>query len=175
MPRKRKLQLASVMCLGTLYARRLQALPKRSICNNFTPGQTLPHTLDDATSLMVWYTTEMYVIIVAGSLPTLWPLFQKGVYVYQHRSSRGYRTYDHGAHEMQPCRKKKHTDTSLLQTGQNNGRSSDQDVLAKNAEGITKTVDITFASSPGAEEGKKWERWEDEHFGERGTREDERV
>ena len=117
----------------------------------------------------------MYVIIVAGSLPTLWPLFQKGVYVYQHRSSRGYRTYDHGAHEMQPSRKKKHTDTSLLQTGQNNGRSSDQDVLAKNAEGITKTVDIMFASSAGAEEGKKWERWEDEHFGERGTREDERV
>ena len=77
---------------------------------------------------------------------------------------------------MQPYRKKSKADTSVLYTtDQDNERSSDQDVLAANAEGITKTVDITFASSPGMEEGKKWERWEEEHFGERGTREDERV
>ncbi|KAI4253517.1 MAG: hypothetical protein L6R42_007551, partial [Xanthoria sp. 1 TBL-2021] len=175
-------------------AQPLQALSKPSICNNFTPDQTSLvrhpppvqprkeltwHTVDDATSLMIWYTTEMYVIIIAGSLPTLRPLFQKSVYVfrsYKHRSSKGYHSYDHAPHELQPYRKKKHPDIPILQaTRQDNGRSSDQDVLAANAEGITKTVDITFASSPGAEEGKKWERWEEEHFGDRGTWEDERV
>ncbi|KAL9037806.1 MAG: hypothetical protein Q9180_003510 [Flavoplaca navasiana] len=124
-------------------------------------------------------TTEMYVIIIAGSLPTLRPLFQKTISVYRsrkQRSSHGYQSYDHAPHEMQPYRKKKHTNTSILCTkNQDNERSSDSEVLASNAEGITKTVEITFASSPGVEEGKKWERWEEEHFGERGTREDERV
>ncbi|KAL8877250.1 MAG: hypothetical protein Q9198_004698 [Flavoplaca austrocitrina] len=133
----------------------------------------------DGTALMIWYTTEMYVIIIAGSLPTLRPLFQKTISVYRsrkQRSSHGYQSYDHAPHEMQSYRKKKHTNTSILCTkNQGNERSSDSEVLASNAEGITKTVDITFASSPGVEEGKKWERWEEEHFGETGTREDERV
>ncbi|CAL8577906.1 hypothetical protein XPA_003716 [Xanthoria parietina] len=174
MPRQRKIQLASIMALGTFSAAAgaiktfyLQQLEART---DFTY---------DASSLMIWYTTEMYVIIIAGSLPTLRPLFQKTVYVfhsYTHRSSKGYHSHDHAARELQPYRRKKHTDTSILQTTrQDNGRSSDQDVLATNAEGITKTVDIVFASSPGAEEGKKWEPWEEQHFGERGTREDERV
>ncbi|KAI4229624.1 MAG: hypothetical protein L6R36_000671 [Xanthoria steineri] len=171
MPRRRKILLASIMALGTFSAAAgaiktfyLQQLKART---DFTY---------DASSLMIWYTTEMYVIIIAGSLPTLRPLFQKTVYVfhsYTHRSSKGYHSHDHAAHELEPYRKKKHTDTSILQTTRQ--RNSDQDVLATNAEGITKTVDIVFACSPGAEEGKKWEPWEEQHFGERGTREDERV
>ncbi|KAL8998442.1 MAG: hypothetical protein Q9169_002479 [Polycauliona sp. 2 TL-2023] len=174
MPRKRKIQLASIMCLGTFSAVAgaiktyyLQQLRGRA---DFTY---------DATSLMVWYTTEMYVIIIAGSLPTLRPLFQKSASTYRsykHRSSRGYHSYNPGSREMQPYRKKKHTGTSVLHTAKQDGESSsDQDVLATNAEGITKTVDITFASSPVAEEGKKWERWEERHFGETGTRENERI
>ncbi|KAL8896559.1 MAG: hypothetical protein Q9192_003026 [Flavoplaca navasiana] len=119
--------------------------------------------------------TEMYVIIIAGSLPTLRPLFQKTISVYRsrkQRSSHGYHSYDHAPHEMQSYRKKKHTNNSILYAkNQDNERSSDSEILASNAEGITKTVDITFASSPGVEEGKKWERWEEQHFGERGTRE----
>ncbi|KAL8673341.1 MAG: hypothetical protein Q9168_002220 [Polycauliona sp. 1 TL-2023] len=133
----------------------------------------------DATSLMVWYTTEMYVIIIAGSLPTLRPLFEKSVSVYRsyrHRSSRGYQSYHHDPHEMQPYRKQKHAGTSVLHSmKQDDEGSSDKNVLATNAEGITKTVDITFASSPGAEEGKKWERWEERFFGDIGTRENESV
>ncbi|KAL8785940.1 MAG: hypothetical protein Q9213_003089 [Squamulea squamosa] len=131
----------------------------------------------DATSLMIWYSTEMYVIIIAGSLPTLRPLFQKSFSVYRsfkQRSSRGYHSYDHRPHEMQPYQKT-HLDSTIPHImGHNEGRNSDQDVLATDVEGITKTVDFTIAMSSG-EDGKRWERWEDDHFERRGTREDERV
>ncbi|KAL8771749.1 MAG: hypothetical protein Q9209_002940 [Squamulea sp. 1 TL-2023] len=135
------------------------------------------HVLDDANSLMVWYTTEMYVIIIAGSLPTLRPLFQKSFSAYRsfkERSSKGYHSYEHHPHELQPYRKK-HLDSTIPQImGRNEGRNSDQDVLATDVQGITKTVDFTVAAS-GGEDVKRWERWEDEHFERRGTREDERV
>ncbi|KAL8685133.1 MAG: hypothetical protein Q9224_005948 [Gallowayella concinna] len=172
MPRKRKIQLGSIMCLGTFSAAAgavktyyLQQLRSRA---DFTY---------DATSLMIWYTTEMYVIIIAGSLPTLRPLFQRSISIYRSfkgRSSKGYEVYEQPPHALQPYPGKQMSD-SMLQTAKGiKGRSSDQVVSATNTEGITKTVDFTLAAT-GGEQGKRWERWEDEHFMARGTRADERV
>ncbi|KAL8912928.1 MAG: hypothetical protein Q9171_002127 [Xanthocarpia ochracea] len=139
--------------------------------------QLLHHREDfiyEATSLMIWYTTEMYIIIVAGSLPTLRPLFVKSSSVYRsykQRSFKGDQSYDQPAHELQPYRKI-HPDGSTPH--RNGGRSSDREVLAADVQGIIKTVDFTVAAT-GGEEDKRWERWEDEYFAERGMHEDEKV
>ncbi|KAL8763146.1 MAG: hypothetical protein Q9184_000991 [Pyrenodesmia sp. 2 TL-2023] len=140
MPRKRKYQLAGIMCLGAF--------------------------------------TEMYVIIIAGSLPTLRPLFQATVATYhshKQREYKGYLSHESGrAHALRSYPKKtKNTNGSAKALDRGGGRSSDQDGLAKDVEGITKTVDFTVATE--TETGKRWERWEDEEFGARRMREHERV
>ncbi|KAL8928413.1 MAG: hypothetical protein Q9172_000899 [Xanthocarpia lactea] len=169
MPRKRKIQLASIIGLGTLSA------AAGAIKTYYL--QLLHHREDfiyEATSLMVWYTTEMYIIIIAGSLPVLRPLFVKSSSVYRsykQRSFKGDQSYDQPPHELQPYRKN-HPDGSTPH--RNGGRSSHREVLAADVQGITKTVDFTVAATSG-EEDKRWERWEEEYFAERGMHEDERV
>ncbi|KAI4114951.1 MAG: hypothetical protein LQ345_004365 [Seirophora villosa] len=112
--------------------------------------------------------TEMYVIIIAGSLPTLRPLFQKALASYQsfaQRSSKGYLSHD-GEHELQaqPGTKKQ----NKKKQKRNTARSSEQGVRA---EGITKTVvvDCTVsepeptepAMAGGRRKKQRREMWED--------------
>ena len=105
----------------------------------------------------------MYVIIIAGSLPTLPPLFQQSLHTYRsykQRSSKGYHSYDHGV-ELQRYRGK-HTIGSMPgPLGRNRQRGSDLDILATDTGGITKTVDITLASTESAER-KPWEKWDED-------------
>ena len=105
----------------------------------------------------------MYVIIVAGSLPTLPPLFQQCLHtyrIYKQRSSRGYHSYHHGI-ELQG-QGGKHTIGSMPgPLGRNDRRGSDQDILATDTGGITKTVDINLTSTESAET-KPWEKWDSE-------------
>ncbi len=130
----------------------------------------------------------MYVIIIAGSLPTLRPLFQATLATYhshKQRSSKGYLTHDESnSHALHSYPKKKNANSGCTPRSldrRDGERSSDQDVLAaKDVEGITKTVDFTVATETTqtqTEAGGKqrWDRWEDEEFGARRIREDERV
>ncbi|KAL8704688.1 MAG: hypothetical protein Q9201_002150 [Fulgogasparrea decipioides] len=99
---------------------------------------------DDATSLMIWYTTEMYVIIIAGSLPTLRPLAQRAMAMSKTRSSKrkGYQQYPHtpegNSHPLKPYNVKHSHHRSRLPTHLSD---SDQNVLTS---GITKTTDIAI-------------------------------
>lgn len=105
----------------------------------------------------------MYVIITAGSLPTLRPLLQNTLSIYRshkQRSSKGYHAYDHSRHALQNLRSKR----TLGQTPvKSPGRGSDEDVLTANMGGITKTIDVTLASTI-AEEGSVGKRWDDGSF-----------
>ncbi|KAL8895756.1 MAG: hypothetical protein Q9207_008025 [Kuettlingeria erythrocarpa] len=180
MPRKRKYQLAGIMCLGTFSA--VAGAVKTYYLHQLRARADFTY---DATDLMIWYTTEMYVIIIAGSLPTLRPLFQATIATYhshKQRSSKGYLTHEEerhsNSHALHSYPKKNTnngcTPRSLDRRDNGGGRSSDQDVLAKDVEGITKTVDFTVATE--TQTGKQqWDRWEDEEFGARRMREDERV
>ena len=118
----------------------------------------------------------MYVIIIAGSLPTLPPLFQQSMHtyrVYKQRSSKGYHSYDHGIELQRP--RAKHTIGSMpVARGRAERRASDQDILATDTGGITKTVDITLASAEGGGERKPWEKW-DEESGKRRVEGDEII
>ncbi|KAL8956961.1 MAG: hypothetical protein Q9193_005650 [Seirophora villosa] len=96
---------------------------------------------NEATSLLIWVNTEMYVIIIAGSLPTLRPLFQKALASYQsfaQRSSKGYLSHD-GEHELQVQPGKKQKQNKQNKQKQKQKRSSEQGVPAQ---GITKTVEV---------------------------------
>ncbi|KAL8665820.1 MAG: hypothetical protein Q9202_001942 [Teloschistes flavicans] len=129
---------------------------------------------------MVWYTTEMYVIIVAGSLPTLRPLFQKAVSTYSSfkgRSSKGYLSHDdEQKHELQKLPKKQIDDSILRTTGQT-AAGSKEEILPPpgDVEGIVKTVDFTIADSVGDSNPHRSEQWEDDGFGQKRVRGDERV
>ena len=105
----------------------------------------------------------MYVIIIAGSLPTLRPLFKQSLHLYRsykQRSSKGYHSYDHGI-ELKK-HNAKHTIGSMpVPLGRKGLKGSDQDILATDTGGITKTVDITLASADNAE-GKTWAKWDSE-------------
>ena len=96
------------------------------------------------------HSTEMYVIIIAGSLPTLRPLLQNSLskwHSYKQRSSKGYHASDDQDHELHPY-KKRHIHASAahglgLQTD-----GSDREVLAdSDPHGITKTVDFTLEAT----------------------------
>ena len=105
----------------------------------------------------------MYVIIIAGSLPTLPPLFQQSLQTfrsYKQRSSKGYHSYDNGI-ELRRHRDKHTIGSMPVGLGRNDRRRSDQDILATDTGGITKTVDITLASA-GSAERKRWEKWDKE-------------
>ncbi|KAL8930415.1 MAG: hypothetical protein Q9208_000599 [Pyrenodesmia sp. 3 TL-2023] len=171
MPRKRKYQLAGIMCLGTFSA--VAGAVKTYYLHQLRARADFTY---DACDLMIWYTTEMYVIIIAGSLPTLRPLFQATVATYhshKQRDYKGYLSHESGRPHALHSYPKKHTSGSSKALERGGGRSSDQDGLAKDVEGITKTVDLTVATE--TETGKRWERWEDEEFGARRMREHERV
>ncbi|KAL9607896.1 MAG: hypothetical protein Q9167_007234 [Letrouitia subvulpina] len=132
----------------------------------------------DATSLMIWYTTEMYVIIIAGSLPTLRPLVQKSVRaykLYKQRSSKGYLSHPNASHELQNYPTKKTIGGTVLQKARRKAEGhSDEDVLASAPAGITKTTD--FSLEYAEDEGnKRSERWEDVMSADGSIRADERV
>ncbi|KAL8645569.1 MAG: hypothetical protein Q9210_006636 [Variospora velana] len=215
-PRKRKYQLAGLMCLGSLYYRSpwnesrifhadtvldssavaaavktyyLRQLHAREdfICKSHVPSSICHPTnsssvyLDEATSLLIWYNTEMYVIIIAGSLPTLRPLFQKSFLsrpFFARRSSKGYLSHDgdYGLHVYPNNKKRSMRGGSSTRNGD---RSSDQEILA---DGITKTVEVDYTvsdasmepPSPGCKT-KRREMWEEVEAGCRGLRENGRV
>lgn len=120
----------------------------------------------------------MYVIIIAGSLPTLRPLVQKSVLAYKsykQRSSKGYHSHPNAPYELQnhPARK------TIERSGQQKARRkagghSDEDILSSAPAGITKTMDfsLVYAEDDG---NKRTERWEDIVSADSSIRADERV
>lgn len=84
----------------------------------------------------------MYIIIIAGSLPTLRPLAQQAIAMSKHRSSskKGYQQYTHTpqrqSHPLKPYNIKQSHHRSHIPT---NHSDSDQNILGP---GITKTTDI---------------------------------
>lgn len=123
----------------------------------------------------------MYVIIIAGSLPTLRPLVQKSVLAYRsykQRSSRGYHSHPNVPYELRNYPAKKAFGGTGLQKAQRKaGGHSDEDVLASAPgapAGITKTMDfsLVYAENDG---NKRTERWEDIMSTDGSIRADERV
>ena len=111
----------------------------------------------DATQLMIWYTTEMYVIIIAGSLPTLRPLAQRAIAASKNRTStsrKGYQQYpntpdnddnNNNSHPLKPFPHKAYNFKSITSNHKSQLSGSDQNILPPvgNGEGgITKTTDI---------------------------------
>ena len=86
----------------------------------------------------------MYVVIIAGSLPTLRPLVLKAISMYKNRSNgrNGYMKYQHqrkrNSHALRPYNTKKIHEPGGMPTGQ---WGSDQSILPP---GITKTTDIAI-------------------------------
>ncbi len=86
----------------------------------------------------------MYVIIIAGSLPTLRPLVQRAIAISKNRSSskRNYQQYPHTleghSHPLKVYNVKHSHHHSRLPT---NHSDSDQNILAS---GITKRTDIAI-------------------------------
>lgn len=121
----------------------------------------------------------MYVIIVAGSLPTLRPLFQKAVSAYstfRGRSSKGYLSHDdEHVHELKKVPKKPIDESLLRTTGQIGAASKEEVSLTGDVEGIVKTVDITMVDSVVSGNLERSEYWEDDGFGQRRMRGDEHV
>lgn len=121
----------------------------------------------------------MYVIIVAGSLPTLRPLFQKAVSTYSSfkgRSSKGYLSHDdEHKHELQNLPKKQIDDSILRTTGQTAAGSKEEILPPGGVEGIVKTVDFTIADSVVDGNPQRSEQWEDDGFEQKRVRGDERV
>ncbi|KAI4136324.1 MAG: hypothetical protein LQ341_005682 [Variospora aurantia] len=182
MPPKRKYQLAGLMCLGSFFTpgktSSASCMSPAPICH---PANSSSIYLDEATSLLIWYNTEMYVIIIAGSLPTLRPRLQKSILsrpFFARRSSKGYLSHngDYGLH-IYP-NNKKHSMRGGSST-QNGDRSSDQEILA---DGITKTVEVDYTISDASMEPptpgcrtKRREMWEDVEAGCKGLRENARL
>lgn len=138
-PLKRKLLLASIMCLGVFSA--IAAAVKTYFLQQLKSRADFTY---DGTSLMIWATTEMYVIIIAGSLPTLRPLVLKAVEISNNRSTgrKGYMQHRHAlkgnSHPLEPYNMKNKFQRSSMP---NQLSGSDQDILPP---GITKTTDIAI-------------------------------
>jgi hypothetical protein len=108
----------------------------------------------------------MYVIIIAGSLPTLRPLAQRAIAISKHRSSskQDYQQYtrtpERQSHPLKPYNIKHSHHRSQLPT---NHSDSDQNILAS---GITKTTDIAVDYDTRRSKGDKgqteWESQGDE-------------
>ncbi|KAL9021484.1 MAG: hypothetical protein Q9185_001277 [Variospora sp. 1 TL-2023] len=185
-------------CMSLLSSRQSRPPSKRITCGSFTPGKTssascmspapIYHpanassvSLDEATSLLIWYNTEMYVIIIAGSLPTLRPLFQKSILsrpFFARQSSKGYLSHngDYGLHVYPNNKKRSMRGGSSTRNGD---RSSDQEILA---DGITKTVEVDYTVSDASMEPptpgcrtKRREMWEDVEAGCKALRENGRL
>ena len=134
---------------------------------------------------MAFSSTEMYVIIIAGSLPTLRPLVQKTLSSYRsykQRSSRGYHSSGEAPYMLN---KLPGRNTIGSKPKRNQDMGSDQDVVGlapgvAAGGGITKTTDFTLEEEGGGEGGtmgkkEERERWEDDGFTQRKVRADERV
>lgn len=138
-PLKRKFLLASIMCLGVFSA--IAAAVKTYFLQQLKSRADFTY---DGTSLMIWATTEMYVIIIAGSLPTLRPLALRIVMSFKNRSTsrKGYmqhgHTFERNSHHLDPYKMKNKIQRSSMQ---NRPSGSDQDILPSQ---ITKTTDIAI-------------------------------
>ena len=121
------------------------------------------------------------MIIIAGSLPTLPPLFQQCLHTYRsYIRPKGYHSYD-DAIELQRHRAKHAIGSMPIPLGRIDRGGSDQDILATDTGGITKTVDFTLAALGSAErkpesgERNAWENWDSEDSVKRRVEGDEIV